>query len=398
MARVITVTSGKGGVGKTNISANLALCLASQGYRTCLFDADLGLANINILLGLYPEHDLGDVILNKRSIKDIIIKGFKGIDIIPGSSGVETMANLDSENLEHMIKSFSELDGEYDFFILDTSAGVSKNVISFCMNSSEIILLITPEPTSLTDGYALLKILSLNGFTASVMVAVNQCKDIQNARMVYTKFKETVQKFLPVKVLPLGAIMQDSNVVKAVREQKPFVSLFPNSIASKCIKKMAEHLVKKKAADYENYGLETFWKRCLKVFNEPLQLTGTKVDKKHEKLKHSVPEKKEVIEPRPAEKKAPPSGVVETPSSPEQRPHPRRVEDGNLAQEIPLLLQSLAKSISSMSQDIGAIRKVFETGRGVQFDAKRSSEDTANSEATIIPLDFEAFLQRRKHS
>ena len=128
--------------------------------------------------------------------------------------------------------------------------------------------------------------------------------------------------------------------------------------------------------------------------NEPLQLTGTKVDKKHEKLKHSVSEKKEVIEPRPSEKKAQPPGVVETPSSPEQRPH---LEDGNLAQEIPLLLQSLAKSISSMSQDIGAIRKVFETGMGVQFDAKVSSEDTANSEATIIPLDFEAFLQRRKH-
>ena len=140
MARVITVTSGKGGVGKTNISANLALCLARQGFRTCLFDADLGLANINILLGLYPEYDLGDVILNEKTVDDIIIKDFKGIDIIPGSSGVDKMADLGPEKLDYLIKSFSELDGEYDFFIFDTSAGVSKNVVSFCMTSSEVIL------------------------------------------------------------------------------------------------------------------------------------------------------------------------------------------------------------------------------------------------------------------
>lgn len=394
MARVITVTSGKGGVGKTNISVNLALCLAAQqGYRTCLFDADLGLANINVLLGLYPEHDLGDVILNKRSIKDVIIKGYKGIDIIPGSSGLEKMANLDSENLEHMIRSFSELDGEYDFFIFDTSAGVSKNVISFCMNTSELILIITPEPTSLTDGYALLKILTLNGFSEPVMVAVNQCKDIQNARMVYTKFRETVQKFLPVKVLPLGAIIQDSNVVKAVREQKPFIFQYPNSIASNCIKKMAELLIKKKVADYETNGLETFWTRCLKAFTEPLQLAGTKVAKKPENPKLTATEKKEV--------KVHTSAVPDDAQSSEQKPCSRIVEDGHSALEIPLILQSLAKSVSSISQDIGVIRKVFETGSGgsgEKIKSKLPAEDTTNSEATIISLDFDAFLKRHKHS
>ncbi|MBW1900325.1 MAG: MinD/ParA family protein [Deltaproteobacteria bacterium] len=397
MARVITVTSGKGGVGKTNISANLALCLARQGYRTCLFDADLGLANINILLGLYPEHDLGDVILNEKTIDDIIIKDYKGIDIIPGSSGVEKMADLDPEKLEYMIRSFSELDGEYDFFIFDTSAGVSKNVISFCMASSEVILIVTPEPTSLTDGYALLKILSLNGFNNSVMVAVNQCKNIQSARIVYTKFRETVEKFLPVKVLPLGAVMQDSNVVKAVKEQKPFVSRYPNSTASICIKKMAKHLGEEKAADTEIYGLETFWTRCLRVFKEPVQLTGTKAVKKPEESKHDVPDEKATIDQHSAEKKASLSGAVEISSSSDPSSHPQIIEGGHMAQEIRLLLEDLVKNVSSMSQDIGVIRKALGNGRGEHPETKLPPEDTVNSEATIIPLDFEAFLKRCEH-
>ena len=133
MTRTITITSGKGGVGKTNISVNVALHLASLGYRTCLFDADLGLANINILLGLSPEYNLEDVISDRHSLQDIIIRNYKGIDIIPGSSGVEEMANLESDQVDHLIQSFSELDG-YDFLLFDTSAGVSRNVLAFCLS------------------------------------------------------------------------------------------------------------------------------------------------------------------------------------------------------------------------------------------------------------------------
>ena len=129
MARIVTVTSGKGGVGKTNISANMALHLASLGYRTCLFDADLGLANINILLGLYPEYNLEDVILNNKTVKDIIIRDYDGIDIIPGSSGVEKIANLEHEQIDQLVKSFSEFDS-YHFFFFDTSSGASQKTLS----------------------------------------------------------------------------------------------------------------------------------------------------------------------------------------------------------------------------------------------------------------------------
>jgi flagellar biosynthesis protein FlhG len=139
MARIITVTSGKGGVGKTNISANLALHLAELGYNTCLFDADLGLANINILLKIYPEHNLKDVILYQKDIKEILIENYEGIDIIPGSSGVEEMANLTPDQIVKLIKQFSKLDA-YDYFIIDTAAGISKDVISFALHHQSLWL------------------------------------------------------------------------------------------------------------------------------------------------------------------------------------------------------------------------------------------------------------------
>jgi flagellar biosynthesis protein FlhG len=150
MSRIITVTSGKGGVGKTNISVNMALYLASQKYRVCLFDADMGLANIDILLGLYPEYTLEDVLTREKRLQDVIIRDYSGIDIIPGSSGVRKMADPEPGEIDFLMDALSELQ-DYDFFFFDTSAGISKNVISFCMASPEIILVVTPEPTSWTD-------------------------------------------------------------------------------------------------------------------------------------------------------------------------------------------------------------------------------------------------------
>jgi hypothetical protein len=264
------------------------------------------------------------------------------------------------------------------------------------MTSSEVILIVTPEPTSLTDGYALLKILSLNGFNNSVMVAVNQCKNIQSARIVYTKFRETVEKFLPVKVSPLGAVMQDSNVVKAVKNQKPFVFRYPTSAASICIKKMAKHLAEKGNADKEIYALETFWTKCLKVFKEPLQLTGTKVVKGSKESKQDVHEEKAVIDINTGEKKISQSEEIEISSSSEQGSHPQIIEDEQTAGEIHLLLEELVEKVSSMSEDIAEIKKAVENGRGKHHEYKQPSEGTINNEATIIPLDFEAFLKRRE--
>lgn len=280
MTRVITVTGGKGGVGKTNVSINLALILSRLGSKVCLFDADLGLANINILLGLYPEYDLEDVILSNKSIQDIIIKNYQGIDIIPGSSGVEKLANLSQESIDHLIESFSAID-DYDYFIFDTSAGISRNVISFCLAASDVVLVITPEPTSLTDAYALLKVLCFNGFTGSVKVVVNQCKNTSVASTAYNKLRDVVQKYLTLNILPLGIIVQDKRLPEAVQKQQPLVVLYPQASASKCINVIATRLVAQEPENFNTSGITAFWARFLEIAKNPLKIPEKRPQQKN---------------------------------------------------------------------------------------------------------------------
>ena len=272
MTRVITVTSGKGGVGKTNISANLAIHLAHLGYRTCLFDADLGLANINILLKIYPEHNLKDVILKGMDIQDILIEPLPGMDIIPGSSGVEEMANLDPDQIVNLITEFSKLD-TYDYFIIDTAAGVSRDVIAFSLAASELVLIITPDPTSLTDAYSLLKILTLNGFNDQVMVIINQSPGLQSAKNALGKMMTTCTRYLNLKLIPIGVLGRDQNVISAVSRQKPFITLYPNTSASKSIKKIAENLIKKENQGELTLELNSFWERCLSFFTKKIRIS-----------------------------------------------------------------------------------------------------------------------------
>ncbi len=161
-----------------------------------------------------------DVILSRKILKDILIRYYNGIDIIPASSGVERITDLEPDQIKRLIREFSELSG-YDYFFIDTSAGISRNVVSFCMASSEVIMVITSESTSLTDAYALLTVLSMNGYKNSVKVVVNQAKSLRIAKIAYSKLRETVEKFLPIGVLPLGVVIHDSHVLEAVKAQTP---------------------------------------------------------------------------------------------------------------------------------------------------------------------------------
>jgi flagellar biosynthesis protein FlhG len=362
MSRIITVTSGKGGVGKTNISLNLALYLAEEGHRTCLFDADMGLANVDIMLGIYPSLTLEDVILEKKSIRDIIIKDYMGIDIVPGSSGIERLADPKPEELKFLINELSGLEG-YDFLILDTSAGISKNVVSFCMASSEMILVVTPEPTSLTDAYALLKVLSLNGFKNSVMVAVNQCKGIEVSGLVFTKFKATVEKYLPLKILPLGTILADDHVSDAVKKQKPFISLYPNSNASKGIKNIGRLLLKRDKSEFNEYGLNAFWSKCFKLFTTPLQLTALKTVKGKAETGKSLTEKPAPLTVEPDKDKADSPVSVAASSVPkDQVVNQEPLTKEASPPDMPGLLEKLTQGISSISSELHAIRGLLEKG------------------------------------
>jgi len=299
MARTITITSGKGGVGKTNLSANLSVQLARQGKRACIFDADLGLANINILFGIYPEKTIEDVVLGEATLGQVIIKNHHGIDIIPGSSGVEKIANSEPQQIERLIMSFAALNA-YDFLFFDTSAGVSRNVVSFCLASSEIILVITPEPTSLTDAYALLKILCANGLKSTVRVVVNHCKDTTVARQTYGRFKDVTKKYLSVDLQPLGFIVADPKISFAVKQQQPFITLYPDTIASKCIKAIALNLMQQKQDDFTLSTVESFWQQFIARFTGQLNLRGEQDDKKREILQQKPqPVSEQLQQPAP---------------------------------------------------------------------------------------------------
>ena len=259
MAKVLTIASGKGGVGKTSISLNLSLALARAGYRVCLFDADLGLANVNILTGLYPDYGLADVIDGDKNLAEIMIRDFNGIDIIPGSSGVERLADMSNQEAGELIAGFLDLP-DYDYFIIDTSAGISAQVLAFCRACHEMILVATPEPTSLTDAYSLIKVLSRQGRLPRIRVVINQVRTHDAAKRAYAKLKKTVHKFLGIAIAPLGILARDPNVPIAVVSQIPFLMIFPDSKASRCIRAIALKLVKDPGGDMP---VEAFWDQCL---------------------------------------------------------------------------------------------------------------------------------------
>ncbi|HKL81661.1 MAG TPA: MinD/ParA family protein [Desulfobacter sp.] len=264
MTKLITIASGKGGAGKTSISLNLALALADANYRVCLFDADLGLANVNILTGFYPQYGLAQVMEGSHTLSDIMIRNFNGIDIIPGSSGVEKLADLTSQEAGLLIQSFLELP-DYDYFLIDTSAGISAQVLSFCRACQEMILVVTPEPTSLTDAYSLLKVLSKKGAMPKIRVVVNRVRTAQEAKASYAKLKKTVFNFLSTRISPLGIVARDPSVSNAVVSQVPFFLKYPDTQATRCIRALMLKLVKDPGKEM---SLEAFWDQCLDILGK----------------------------------------------------------------------------------------------------------------------------------
>jgi flagellar biosynthesis protein FlhG len=372
MSRIITVASGKGGVGKTNVSVNMALFLADQGYRTCLFDADMGLANVDILLGIYPEYTLEDVLLGEKQMNEIIIRTESGLDIIPGSSGVKMLADPDPEQVDYLIKSLSEIEN-YDFFIFDTSAGISRSVISFCMTSPEIVLVVTPEPTSLTDAYALLKILCLNKFDSKVMVAINQCMDMKAANKLYVKFKEVVQKYLEKEVCPLGAIPLDSHVSRAVKEQKPLVTIYPNSDAAKGIKNISRYLASNGFTETTDFNLNDFWAVYIETLNSDLKMA---YNKKKTQSSSKNPPTEHNNKPGEAVNQIEGSGIVEHPAPQVKSDVLSMKNDQMGTKDIFKILEGLAEGISTISSELGAIRKIMEGGDSRFIDKTLHSEDS----------------------
>ncbi len=269
-AKIIAVTSGKGGVGKTNTALNLAIALSRLKKRVCIFDADLGLANINILLGINPKLTIQDVITGDNKIQDIIIHTHENMQIIPGSSGIQQLAELNKQQIQNLIENFLTLSQDYDYFIIDTSAGISNAVLSFVMAAHESIVVVTKEPTSLTDGYALIKVITTLGHRKPIHILVNMVPSQKFGEKIFQKLFEVTSKHLSIKLQHFGTILIDPMVSEAVCKQKPVSTAYPNSLASKTYTSLGSILCqlpvnnKSPAETFKN-----FWAETLKSFKSP---------------------------------------------------------------------------------------------------------------------------------
>ncbi|MDD6572544.1 MAG: MinD/ParA family protein [Thermoflexaceae bacterium] len=245
-ARVITVTSGKGGVGKSSAAINLALCFRRLGKKVIILDADFGLANIEVMFGVIPQYNLSDIMFRGKELKDIIMQGPEGVGFISGGSGIAKLVNLDNEQIKRLVYKLTELERLADVIIIDTGAGIAPSVLEFVAASAEVILVTTPEPTSITDAYALLKALNMfPGFDKNdtqIKVLCNRVNSTGEGKNLFEKLNMVVSRFLNINLTMLGCVPMDSAVTKAVMKQKPVSIMYPNAPSARAFAEIAKNL------------------------------------------------------------------------------------------------------------------------------------------------------------
>jgi flagellar biosynthesis protein FlhG len=262
--KVLAVTGGKGGVGKTNICANLAIALSMLGRRVMLLDADLGLANIDVLLGLQPSHSLADVVSGERRLQDVIVPGPAGIRVVPGASGLAEMANLTPAQHAGIVNAFSELTEDLDVLLVDTAAGISDGVLRFCAAASEVLVVVCDEPTSITDAYAVIKVLSTEHNVTRFRIVTNMTHQGGDGRSLFEKLLRVAERFLDVTLEHAGSVPYDDRVWRAVQLQAPFVTAFPTSLAAGALKKLAHRADNWEGPRAARGNIEFFVERLLK--------------------------------------------------------------------------------------------------------------------------------------
>jgi len=260
---VIAVTSGKGGVGKTNISVNLAVGLANYGHSVVLFDADLGLANVDITLGLKTKYDIQHVISGERTLEEILLKGPGGIRIVPAASGVSSVMRLSVQEQAGLIRAFSDLTFPVDTLIVDTGGGIAPSVLTFASACQEIIVVVCDEPTSITDAYALIKVLNKDCGVQRFQVLANMVAGEAQGRHLFSKVSRVTDRFLDIHLAYLGSIPRDEYLRKAVQQQVPVVQIYPRSNSAQALMKLAKTIERRFKPQPNNGGLGFFIERLI---------------------------------------------------------------------------------------------------------------------------------------
>jgi flagellar biosynthesis protein FlhG len=258
-ARVVAITSGKGGVGKTNVVAGLALALAQQGQRVVVMDADFGLANLDILLGLSPKYTLEHVLRGEKVIEEILLEGPMGIRIIPASSGIQELTRLDTMSELRLVQGLQRVAETADWLLIDTAAGIHDSVLKLLMAAQEVVLVATPEPTSLVDAYAMVKVLHLRDPHKPLWLLVNNGQSVDEAQETVEQLQAVTERFLGKQLQVLGLIPNDPHILQAVRQQRGVVELFPKSPATQAFQALARQLLGQVSLQPD--GFASFWRQ-----------------------------------------------------------------------------------------------------------------------------------------
>jgi len=261
--RVLAVASGKGGVGKTNVSINLGCCLCNLGRTVALMDADMGLANVDVLLGLQPKYNLSHVLNGERTLDEIVLAGPAGLRVVPGASGIQRMADLTSAEQAGVIRAFGSIGEDIDVLIVDTAAGISNGVVNFARACQEIILVVCDEPTSLTDVYAFIKLLNRDYGVYRFQILANMVRDDRQGRQLFDKLSLVTDRYLDVSLNYLGSVPQDDNLRKAVQKQTPVSVLFPQSKSAEAFRSLARRVDALPITNQASGRLEFFVERMI---------------------------------------------------------------------------------------------------------------------------------------
>lgn len=268
-AKILTVTSGKGGVGKSNFTLNFALTLQRKGFKTLVFDADIGLANIDVLMGASPKYNLYHLLKKEKTINEIIQTGYHDLQFIAGGSGFKDLVRLTEQELDYFAEQVNLLNDQVDFIIFDTGAGMSKETLKFIVAAEETIVVTTPEPTSITDAYAIIKMVNAMNYKVDFNLVINRVSDRREGRQTAEKISLVAKQFLDLDIPSIGYVYDDIHVSKAVKQQVPFTIAFPNCDASKSLELLVnDYIAKKPPAAQDSGTMKNFMSRMMKLLKQ----------------------------------------------------------------------------------------------------------------------------------